>query len=443
MNRIFFISVLWKGLGAVLEVLLQVFLTNTLGVDGYGTYAAWINGADLVYWVCFSGIVKCNTFYLSGKDASIRGFKQKYYSRYVVPALIALGAVLALAGRGRMGFWVAAIAGLELVALDRSSTLIARGQAARSLIGEYVLGRAVLLVGALVLGLTGHLETGSLLGLYGLQYLAVTGFFLGRRREAARQDISGEVRLKKWASFQWADILNAMISQLPVVLQYAFTGAFDAGVVSIVLLVKKLINFISGPAAKIFLPEFSRAYRAGDRDGLRRSFGDIMGLQMLFAGPLAVVLLGFPRILLGILARELTDYAGVLMCCSCVFLLAATLGPCGGFLQMTGGEKTDNRIRQAAMGVMALVMLIFSQDRYFVLYGLCAETAVEAGGKFIAVCRWFGTAPAGGKRYARWWVLPGAVICAVRLLGLGESPWAMVLCAGGTFLAELLLNTHK
>ena len=79
MNLIFLLSVILKGLGAMLEILLQILITDKLAVSGYGTYSAWINSADLIFWVCFSGLVKCNTFYLSGGKTTIRGFKLKYF----------------------------------------------------------------------------------------------------------------------------------------------------------------------------------------------------------------------------------------------------------------------------------------------------------------------------------------------------------------------------
>ena len=61
----------------MLEVLLQVMITRMLGLAGYGTYSTWVSAADLVYWVLFSGITKCNTFYLSNKGTELRRFKAK------------------------------------------------------------------------------------------------------------------------------------------------------------------------------------------------------------------------------------------------------------------------------------------------------------------------------------------------------------------------------
>ncbi len=435
MNLVFLFSVVLKGLGAVLEILLQIAITAYLGVSGYGTYSAWINFADLLFWVFFSGIVKCNTFYLSGRETTIRGFKKKYFLRYALPVLAAAMVIGVCAGRNVMLAFVPVITLLELLVMDRSSTLITRGRSGISLIGEYVLGRLTLVAGVAVLGWAGVLGLPALLILYVLQYCLVIGFFLLKQgRGTVYTDISPEVSLKKWGAYQRSDLMHSMIEQMPVVMQYFFSGAFEAGVVSVVLLVKKLINFISGPTAKIFLPEFSRLYHARDYDRIRRVYGSIMRIQMLVVGPLAVVLLAFPRVILGILARELVSYDWLFMGCSVIFLLVATLGPCGGILQMTGNEKTDNRIRLCALGLMAAVMLLTVKDAYFVLYGLCVQVAAEAVVKYLYICRWMQRAPTAIGDYLRWWLLPGAAIAAAYLLKANDSFVMMVLFAGAVFV---------
>ncbi len=340
MNGIFLISIILKGVGALLEIGLQVVITDAMGVDGYGTYSAWINGADLIFWIGLSGLVKCNTFYLAGGDTSIGKFKRKYYFRYALPLLAVAAVILSAVSKTAAVVMIPLIAGLELLVLDNSSSLLARGNARRSLVGEYVLGRVVLVAGVLLLRLRGVLLFRELLGLYVLQYLLVLAFFRLRKRkpEEARLDISDRVALGKWSAYQQSDLMHAMIEQMPVVAQFVFGSAFEAGVVSIVLLVKKLINFISGPTAKVFLPEFSRLYHAGDMAGIRSCYNAIMRIQMIVVAPLAVVLLGYPGVVLRILAEELLDYRGLFMVCAAIFLLTASLGPCGGILQMTGYE---------------------------------------------------------------------------------------------------------
>lgn len=432
MNLIFLFSVILKGLGAMLEILLQILITGSLEVSGYGAYSAWINSADLIFWVCFSGLVKCNTFYLSGGETTVQTFKKKYFLRYALPVLGA--AVVLCLTRNPLAAFVPVITMLELLVMDRSSTLITRGQSVTSLVGEYVLGRLLLVIGVAVLGILDILSHTALLVLYVLQYCAVIAFFLLRQGSGkGYRDISHEVSLKKWGAYQRSDLMHSMIEQMPVVAEFFASGAFDAGVVSVVLLVKKLINFISGPTAKIFLPEFSRLYHSGEQGRIRMVYSSIMRIQMLVVGPLAVVLLGFPRVILGILARDLVQYDWLFMGCSLIFLLVATLGPCGGILQMTGSEKTDNRIRVCALACMAVVVFLTRSGKYAVLYGLCIEVAVEASVKYCYICRWMKASPTGLGTYVKWWLLPTAAIGASYLLKCNDSFWTMVLMAGTVF----------
>ena len=434
MNLVFLFSVVLKGLGAVLEILLQILVTSHMGVSGYGTYSAWINCADLMFWLLFSGLVKCNTFYLSGRRTTIQDFKKKYYCRYVLP-LLATAVILCLLLSDHSLIWlVPIITMLELLVMDRSSALLSRGRSCTSLIGEYVLGRLTLVLGVAVLGRMGRLGLKSLLFLYILQYCLVICYFLVRQgKTKGYRDISREVSLKKWRAYQWSDMMHSMIEQLPVVMQFCFSGAFEAGVVSVVLLVKKLINFISGPTAKVFLPAFSRLYKADNKREIRKVYSSIMRIQMLVVGPMAVVLLGFPRVVLGVLAEELVSYDGLFMGCSVIFLLVATLGPCGGILQMTGNEKTDNRIRGCALILMALVMLTTCRDSYFVLYGLCAEVAAEAAVKYLFICRWMNKAPASLRTYLEWWTIPAIAVGLSHIFKVGNSFVMMILFAGIVF----------
>ena len=284
MNGIFLLSVILKGIGAVLEVLLQILITRSIGVDGFGTYSTWINTADIIFWVLFSALTKCNTFYLSVPNTSISNFKKKYYGRYVLPILIGLFFVMIFVGKTNYCI-VLLITLLELSVLDQSSTLLAQNHQMISLIGEYVFGRLVLVAGLLGLQAAGHLTQISLMILYVIQYLGIMLVFalLRRSRRQKTVDISDTVSLKKWRNYQRADLVQAMIGQMPVLLQFFFSGAFEAGVVSVVLTVKKLINFISGPSAKVFLPEFSRLYQSGRQNEIRACFASIMRIQMLFA----------------------------------------------------------------------------------------------------------------------------------------------------------------
>lgn len=435
MSIIFLISVILKGIGAALEILIQIVVTRAIGVSGFGTYSAWVSAAELLLWCLFSGIIKCNTFYLPERGATIRRFAGRYYTRYVLPLLAAGAAGACLLGHAEL-LPVFAISLLLLLIQDFSSRFMARGRAVPALFGEYVLGRLLMLVGLLVLFRLGKREMHAIVWLYALQCLLVVVFFAAQRCAPAEPVAEREVSLRKWARFQRGDIVQSFIGQVPVLLQYFFVGAFEAGVVSIVLLVKRLINFISGPTAKVFLPEFSRLYKLEDQTGIRETFASIMRIQMMFVSPLAVVLVGFPRVILRILAPELVGHAPLFVMCAAVFLVAATLGPCGGVMQMTGSERKDNLLRETALAVMFVVFFAMRKNPYFVLYGLCAQTAIEAGGKFIYVSRWMRQAPVSVPEYIRWWLIPAALIAAALALRLGDSLLFMLLFAALAFAAR-------
>lgn len=444
MNAIFFLSVILKGIGAVLEVLLQVLMTRNLGVDGYGTFSTWINTADLLFWIFFSALTKCNTYYLSVNKVSISNFKRKYYIRYVIPALVVVTIITTLIGKS--GYCIIfLITGLELFTLDQSSTLLTQRHQVISLVGEYVLGRLILVLGLIGLQGIGKLSLRGLMLLYVFQYLVIIVLFLVFRKIKMEkgQDISESVSLKKWGSYQRADIIQSMIAQMPVLVQYVFSGAFEAGVVSVVLTVKKMINFISGPSAKVFLPEFSRLYRNGEKEKIRGCYASIMRIQMLFAGPLSVVLIGYPEVVLRILADKLVEYRFIFVMCSVVFILTATLGPCSGLLQMTGNENKDNLFREIALVMMFVVMWLFRKDSLFVLYGLCAQALLESMGKYYYVCKWMQRGPVKLSTYLSWWLWPGIAIALTYLMHWEKSLLYMILCAGVVFCVGAVSELKK
>ena len=126
MNFIFILSVILKGIGAVLEIALQILLTKLIGLSGYGSYSTWISGADLLFWVFFSGLIKCNTYYLSRGSSSLSHFKKLYYIRYMLPLAAVFVLVLILLKRPAFCI-ILAITIAETFIMDQSSTLLARG----------------------------------------------------------------------------------------------------------------------------------------------------------------------------------------------------------------------------------------------------------------------------------------------------------------------------
>lgn len=401
---VFAFSIVVKGIGAVIEIVIQWLLTQEIGVSGYGNYSFYVNCVDISFWALFSGVVKCNTFYLSDEKQSLTNYKKKYFSFYVIPLLIG-NAAICLALKKYLLLSIIPIVFFQLLMSDKSSTYMARGSYNIALIGEYVLGRAVLLIGLFCLGTFVEFKISYLLLMYGIQYVAVVlFFFLFHKKIDNSESQQVSVPIKKLLNYQQSDIVFGLIGQAPVILQYIFVGAFEAGFSGIVSLVRKMVGFISGPTSKVFLPEFSRLYKERNYAELRYNYQMIMRIQMMFINVLGIVLIGNTEWFLSIFSPELLQYCTLFRVVSIAFLFAATLGPTTGLMQMTNNEAIDNMIRWGSVGVMILTWILLRNNSMFALIGMTVQVALEGVLKYGYVCYWFKRMPISIIRYVVMWM---------------------------------------
>ena len=80
------------------------------------------------------------------------------------------------------------------------------------LIRRVCAGKTVPCIGTLILYKTERLSLGTLLALYVIQYAGILVLFLIKRHREPRRDISKELSLRKWGSYQRADLIQALIS---------------------------------------------------------------------------------------------------------------------------------------------------------------------------------------------------------------------------------------
>lgn len=436
-------SIALKGVGAILEIVAQIMITRSCGVSSYGDYSFYIGLADLIFWLLFSGIIKCNTFYLGEKRDSVSSFKRRFYGFFVVPIVlvgIGLGVIIE-------SFFLCLsfiILLFEIVLFDKSSQYLARRRYAVSLLGEYVIGRAVLLVGIVVLVGMDAMSLFALLGAYALQLAVVDCFFLAKHRliRAEKPVREQKVSIGKLWHYQESDIVTALIGQAPVVLQYVAAGAFSAGLVSVIALVRRVVNFFSGPTAKVFLPEFARFCRDGDKRSAQNLYAQIVRIQMLFVSVASVVLIGFPAVVLNVFNSDLVGYENTLRWTSACFLFATMLGPAGGLLQMAGYEKRVSITKNVSAAIMVAVWIVASSQQLFVLYGICVELILETIVLFVLVGSYFNAMPVSVGTYAK--VLTPTVLALALSLFIGsDSVLGAIVVSAGVFLIQVILEYRK
>lgn len=110
------LSVGIKAISAVVELAIQILLTNGIGVSAYGSYVFYIGLVEGTYFLLFSGSVKLNTFYLSTPSASLRNFKKKYVRCYLAP-VVGLILTVSLLLRNPYGVLAACILGYIILPL--------------------------------------------------------------------------------------------------------------------------------------------------------------------------------------------------------------------------------------------------------------------------------------------------------------------------------------
>lgn len=415
------LSIAIKAIGALLEIANQVLIARFGGVELFGTFNFYVSLIEIVCWVCFSGIIKTNVYYISiGKD--VKRFRAGFFALFALPLVILLSIVASLYSLLMVVAMVAAL--LYAYQMSASSVLLAFRCYKVSLIGEYIISRLVMIVGVVVLLIAGTMNETALIAVYALGFaVAVLYFMLAKRLrgvplEKGELPELGEV-VKKQASFQLTDVGNGLVNQAPVIVQFVFAGAFQAGVLSVILVAKKIISFIAGPTSKIYLPEFAKRYNEGDFVGLREVYREIVLLQMCFVLPICLIIMGAPDAVLSIYNPRLTGYAGYLQLAACIFFIMVAFGPQGNLLSMVGKEAIETRTKWVSIAVMALVMAATFSSDLFVLYGIAAQMVVDSFAKLYFVAKELGTFPIS---LSDWFKVLGpftVLLVAARLLPFG------------------------
>ena len=119
------LSIAIKGISAVVEIFIQMLITNEVGVSEYGSYTFFVSVIEGAYYVLFSGSIKLNTFYLSTPSSSLSDFKKKYVLRFVTP-VVALIIACSAAMRNPYGVLSGVILYLYYFAFDTGSVFFFR-----------------------------------------------------------------------------------------------------------------------------------------------------------------------------------------------------------------------------------------------------------------------------------------------------------------------------
>ncbi len=374
MSILVIFSLLVKCFGAVLEIGSQALISQLWSVETYGKYAFFIALADGFYALFFSGIIKFNNYYIP-RGESVKQFRKKYYLLYAMPICL-VGGIVSVILSNTVALCAFGAGFAYLCAMDTSSTMMSYGRYKPALIGEYCIGRSFVVFVILVFSCSKLRNAEILYVIYGFQFcIAFIYYHLINIRNPLPHTYNKleTTALSKYAVFQSTEIAHTIIMQTSVIVQYLFGGAYQTALISIVLVVRKLINFITGPTSKLYQPEFSKRFAIGDKKGLAAVYAQITRIQLCFMMPVFTLLISRPDIILRVFNSELISYGWLVRITAIVFLTMIAFGPTSNFLPMVGKERIDTIANWSSVLVMYVTMMLFRNNQYFVVIGFCVQ----------------------------------------------------------------------
>ncbi len=445
MNILIFFSLIVKVFGSVIEIGSQALISQFWSIETYGTYSFFISLAEAFYALFFSAIIKFNNFYIPQKY-SISSFKRKFYTRYAIPVFGVGFIAVCLLKRPQL-IWTCIAGFLYFCAMDTSSKMMSHGKYKSALLGEYCIGRLFVIVFVAVTIIIPQHRVEYLYAIYALQYVVAIVFYkrinamAKLSEEPANEQLPEHSAVKKYAIFQLTDIGHMVIMQTSVIIQYIFGGAYQTALVSIVLVVRKLINFITGPTSKLYQPEFAKKYNAGDRKGLQNVYAQITRTQLCFMMPVFTFLVARPELLLSVYNKSLVGHGNLVRGTAVVFLLMIAFGPLTNFLCMTGHEKSDSVSNWLSVAVMYLTMFLTRANSYFVVYGFCAQIIFSTLYKVVVYVKYMETLTMPFKDYVKLLLIFVVAILAMKV-GPANIFYGIAIC-GIHFMADFLLVFPK
>lgn len=444
MGALVFFSLVVKFFGALIEIISQSSISQLWGVEAYGTYSFYVSIVEIIYFIFFSGLVKFNNYYIPQKKF-VGDFKKKYYLYYVMSVSV-IGLIGSIIGKREVIFFACLSSIAYTCAMDISSTLMSYGNYKLTLIGEYVIGKLTLIGFILLLHNISKLDMAFLYIAYGLQFIIVLIFYLPTKIKIKenlneKNAINFKEAIKKYFIFQSAECSHIVIVQTPVIVQYIFNGAYETALISIVLIIRKVINFIAGPTSKLYQPEFSKRHAKGDKEGLALVYAQITRLQLCFMTPVFTFLLAAPDWVLKIFSKDLIGYTVLVQWTSVVFLFSIVFGPLSNFLFMTGNEKGVTLINWLSVFVLYGVMFLFKTNSYFVVIGFCAEIIFSVIGRLILYVLYMRKIPMPVSDYIKLFLITIFSIVVVHVLP-GNIVYVIGVC-GIQFIINFLLVLPK
>jgi O-antigen/teichoic acid export membrane protein len=222
----------------------------------------------------------------------------------------------------------------------------------------------------------------------------------------------------------------------------AFRDQAEVGSYNVATRLVMLAVFVMAPINASFTPHMAHLYHTGEMSEAARAYGSATRWILTLSLPAFILLIAFPRELLGYFGEAFAEAAMVTVILSIGQLVSAAAGPCGTVLNMSG-RVALNMVDNVGVLVLNIVLNVFLIDRYGAVGAAIAwsmSLVVVNIAKALQARRVVGVRPAGaGVARAVAAAVPAAALAW--LLGRWVDGWVSVLLIAAPAVAVVFFGT--
>lgn len=418
---------LLKGVGAILEFVLQAVVARALGAGLYGQLAFIMGLGESLFYLLFGGMPKITVRYASlGYDFS--GIWKDYLVKVALPASLISCFGLALVSESGLiaasSLWAVAL----LFFMTANAALYGYGRSALAACFEYVLLRVAAL--CLVLFANRSAPEPNLramvfaqLGAYaiviGLQQVLV---FRVARDQAGRRP-QGSV-VKELLSFQAIELAAHGRGILPRILGYLLGGAVANAYLAIALHVRNAVTVLAGPTTKVFLRQFVQA--EPETAARTKVYHSVARLQAYVSVPAFLLVACHTDIIARVFGASFEGADRVIRPIAALAMLEVLVGPASNYFQMTKRHTLELKNQLASLGLLVIGSLfgwLSGSGALAVVIGLAVSTVIMV---IVRLCelwvqdRMF---PHSRKQMMFLLTLSGAALMAAKVIQEVSNTW--------------------
>ncbi|MCX7708737.1 MAG: hypothetical protein N2484_02690 [Clostridia bacterium] len=359
MFKDFFNATFLKLIGAVFELLLQLYLARRLAPELFGRYAYVVGTGMLLFYLLFGGKVKFIIKNVAvGND--IEQFLKKFRRIYTFP-VIALLLAASLFTRNEDLLYIVIFTFFMQLFMDENAALFGMNKISKALATEYILLKFLTLVFIILCaGILGGRLVFILISTYAayaisfvIQKLAV----LRENYKAQGEEVKHPVR--EVMTFQLIEVFANTFTNIPRMLQYFVAGAAQTAYFSVAAVVRNILTFISGPTVKVFFSDFAKCFHKGDQKKLEINYRNAARWQIYIIIPMFLSVLFYPEVIIEAFGAGYEEARITVLLVSSATFISLLPGPTSNLFQMIGEERFELFSQVLAFIVFMSAMGVF------------------------------------------------------------------------------------